>query len=150
MSIEGIVSSSVIFHDKDGTTTLKIGSLSSSESYADGKMAVITGTCSDSAATIDLKSTGYMMADGTTVGWSSASTQVRKIAFSATPEARMTGNSFLGDLKLSSSNNAVSMTEVPYFSAGSGGVIDYTLSVQAPGAFGGTPTATYTVIIVGD
>jgi len=148
MSLDGFVSSSAIFHDKDGTTTLKVTDLASYEHYTSGKMAFITGTCGTAAVTFDLTDMQYVMADGTTVGWSSV-TSVKKIAFSADPVANLTGSGGLRSLKIASSDSNVSLTEIPQGSYAFGGSPDYTFGVSRYALFG-NQTASFTVVVVGD
>jgi hypothetical protein len=52
MSLEGRISVDVLFHDKDGTASLKVVSLQDSKAYATGKVAVITGTLGTASSTI--------------------------------------------------------------------------------------------------
>jgi len=44
MSLEGRINVDVLFHDKDGTASLKVVSLQDSKAYTTGKVAVLTGT----------------------------------------------------------------------------------------------------------
>ena len=52
MSIEGSINVSALFHDKDGTTAMKVVSLRSSNEYTTGKVAIITGTAGTAQTTI--------------------------------------------------------------------------------------------------
>jgi len=52
MSIEGTITVSALFHDKDGTTAMKVVSLRSSNEYTTGKVAIITGTAGTAQTTI--------------------------------------------------------------------------------------------------
>jgi hypothetical protein len=52
MSIEGRINVDVLFHDKDGTASLKVVSLQDSRAYTTGKVAVITGTLGTATAQI--------------------------------------------------------------------------------------------------
>jgi len=145
MSLDGSISASALFHDKNGTATLKVVSLESVEAYVNGKVAIITGTCNSSGVTIDLTNTGYVAADGTTVSWAN-DTQIRRIAFAASPAANLTGNGFLKDLKLGSSQNAVAVTGIPVGNAAMSGTPEYLLTANADGV---GATATFTVVIHG-
>lgn len=44
MTIEGRINVDALFHDRDGTTAMKVVSLRSSNEYTTGKVAIITGT----------------------------------------------------------------------------------------------------------
>ena len=54
MSIEGSINVSALFHDKDGTTAMKVVSLRSSDEYTTGKVAIISGTAGTAQTTIEL------------------------------------------------------------------------------------------------
>lgn len=69
MSIEGRINIDALFHDKDGTASLKVVSLESSNAYTSGKVAMITGTCGTSAVTIQLAPTTYRDASGAAVSF---------------------------------------------------------------------------------
>ena len=63
MSIEGRISIDALFHDKDGTASLKVVSLQDSRAYTSGKVAVVTGTLSTASSTISHAS-AFRGADG--------------------------------------------------------------------------------------
>lgn len=76
MSLDGLISNSLLFHDKDGTTSLKVVSLSSGKAVSSGKVAVVSGTVG--TATISFGPIegggflgGYRDASGEHVGFSS-------------------------------------------------------------------------------
>jgi hypothetical protein len=48
MTLDGRVNVDVLFHDKNGTSSIKVVSLNNSVEYPDGKVAVITGTAGTS------------------------------------------------------------------------------------------------------
>lgn len=148
MSLEGLISTSALFHEKDGTSGINVVSLPSAESYTTGKIAVVTGTCNTTGVEIDITATGYTMADGTTASWSSRQ-DINRIVFSATPEAILEGNEFLLGLKVSSSNGRVCVTEVPGGLVGTSGTPEYLLTAKVPNSLFGQ-TASFTVVIVGD
>lgn len=63
MSIEGRINVDVLFHDKDGTASLKVVSLQDSRAYTSGKVAVITGTLG-TASTQITHTSAFRGADG--------------------------------------------------------------------------------------
>lgn len=52
MSIEGSINVSALFHDRDGTTAMKVVSLRSANEHTTGKVAIITGTAGTAQTTI--------------------------------------------------------------------------------------------------
>lgn len=54
MSIDGRINVDVLFHDKDGTASLKVVSLHSADSYTSGKVAIVTGTVGTAQTTISI------------------------------------------------------------------------------------------------
>lgn len=52
MSIEGSINVSALFHDRDGTTAMKVVSLRSSDEYTTGKVAIVTGTVGTTALSL--------------------------------------------------------------------------------------------------
>lgn len=52
MSIEGRINIDALFHDTDGTASLKVLSLQRSESYTTGKVAIFSGTLGTSPVTV--------------------------------------------------------------------------------------------------
>ena len=52
MSIEGSINVSALFHDRDGTTAMKVVSLRSSDEYTTGKVAIVTGTAGTAQTSI--------------------------------------------------------------------------------------------------
>jgi len=148
MSLEGLISTSALFHEKDGTSGINVVSLSDAQSYTAGRIAVVTGTCNTTGVEIDITATGYTMADGTTASWSTYS-DINRVLFSATPEALLEGNTFLRELKVSSSNGRVCVTEVPGGNAATSGTPEYLLTAKVPGNLFGQ-TASFTVVLLGD
>lgn len=45
MALDGRINVDVLFHDTDGTTSLKVVSLEDSTAYTTGKVAIVAGTC---------------------------------------------------------------------------------------------------------
>jgi hypothetical protein len=75
MSVEGRISVDVVFHDTDGTNAINVVSLQRSKEYATGKVAIISGTASNSPAVVYLPQNGigYRDASGEIVTFSSVS-----------------------------------------------------------------------------
>ena len=69
MSIEGRINIDVLFHDKDGTASLKVVSLQDSRAYTTGKVAIVSGTVGTSAVTIQVAPTAYRDASGALVSF---------------------------------------------------------------------------------
>ena len=85
MAINGRINVDVLFHDTDGTTSLKVVSLEDSTEYTTGKVAVVTGTCGTTLVTAaSVAPSTYRDASGSIVSFSA----VTRAAFSATPAAR--------------------------------------------------------------
>lgn len=66
MSIEGRINVDVLFHDTDGTASLKVVSLQSSNAYTSGRVAVVTGTVGTAQTTISVNDV-YKDASGSPV-----------------------------------------------------------------------------------
>lgn len=73
MALDGRINVDVLFHDTDGTTSLKVVSLEDSTSYTTGKIAVVTGTCGTQATTVASIGSflSYRNASGSQVSFSS-------------------------------------------------------------------------------
>jgi hypothetical protein len=85
MAINGRINVDVLFHDTDGTTSLKVVSLEDSAEYTTGKVTVVTGTCGTTLVTAaQVAPSTYRDASGSIVTFSA----VARAAFSATPAAR--------------------------------------------------------------
>ena len=81
MAIDGRINVDVLFHDTDGTTSLKVVSLEDSTAYTTGKVAIVTGTCGTTLVQIDVApATTYRNAAGSVVSF----TGVQRFSFSAT------------------------------------------------------------------
>jgi hypothetical protein len=83
MSIEGRIAVDVSFADSatsSGVQSLKRITLTSTDSYAAGKVAILTGTCGTAQAQVDIPLTAYKDAAGN----ASTLTLPTRIAFSAT------------------------------------------------------------------
>jgi len=84
MAIDGRITCDVLFHDTDGTASLKVVSLEDSTEYTSGKVAIVTGTCGTTEVTVDAAPSSYSDASGSTVSFSSVS----RVVLSASPHAR--------------------------------------------------------------
>jgi len=89
MSIEGRINIDCLFHDTNGTASLKVVSLQDSKAYTTGKVAIVSGTVGTTAATFisadngDASST-YRDASGSLVSFS----QITSVAVKATALTR--------------------------------------------------------------
>ena len=54
----------VLFHDTDGTTSLKVVSLEDSTAYITGKVAIVTGTCGTTNVTVATSPSTFRDASG--------------------------------------------------------------------------------------
>lgn len=52
MAIDGRINVDVLFHDTDGTTSLKVVSLEDSKAYTTGKVAIVSGTVGTTAVSL--------------------------------------------------------------------------------------------------
>ena len=80
MAIDGRINVDVLFHDTDGTTSLKVVSLEDSTAYTSGKVAIVTGTVGTASTQVNIPLTAYKDAAGN----ASTLTLPTRIAFSAT------------------------------------------------------------------
>lgn len=137
MSINGSISVNALFHDTDGTTSLKIVSLKSSDEYTTGKVAVVSGTAGTSAVTLDspVLSPTYRDASGALVSFLT----VRRILFSwSGPKRRTLTDAEYDNFKLTSLSGSVAAS---WMAADSDNV--------TPSLSAGTGTGTYTIVIYG-
>ena len=63
MSIEGRISIDALFHDKEGTASLKVVSLQDSRAYTSGKVAIVSGTCGTTAVSFTTSDSGQPSSD---------------------------------------------------------------------------------------
>jgi hypothetical protein len=77
MSLEGRINVDVLFHDKDGTASLKVVSLQSTTEYPAGAVAIVTGTAGTAQKTIEIDNV-YVDASGQPVQFATP----QRIAFS--------------------------------------------------------------------
>ena len=134
MAIDGRINVDVLFHDTDGTTSLKVVSLEDAAAYTSGKVAIVTGTCGTSATTITLAAAGYKDASGADVTFSSLS----RLAFSATGSTPVKCSEATGDLVVFSDGGRVCVTGVKP----SGSAVEIAVDATAG-------TASYTLVLYG-
>ena len=127
MGLDGRINVDVLFHDTDGTASLKVVSLEDSTAYTTGKVAVVTGTCGTATVTINVAPSTYRDASGALVSLAS----VERIAFAATPAANIdTGQRTSGgDNVITSRNGQINIVDVPsvQFVYTTAGTASYTL-----------------------
>lgn len=87
MAINGRINVDVLFHDTDGTTSLKVVSLEDSTEYTSGKVAVVTGTASNTPQFLwstnpAVAPIQYRNSAGNLVAFTSAAS-ITRLAFSA-------------------------------------------------------------------
>jgi len=117
MSIEGRITVDALFHDKDGTASLKVVSLAATKGYSSGKVAIVNGTVGTATVTL-FPSSGvqYRDAAGNLVAFGS----VQVVALYGTDViAEAFGNTGEDDsvfASLYNSGDVVSMTQLPYVS----------------------------------
>jgi len=131
MSIEGRITVDALFHDKDGTASLKVLSLDKSTAYSTGKVAVYTGVLGTNSVSINPASGGYRDASGSVVSISSLS----RFAFVAGKRCVIEVASENTLLWAEANQAVVSNTEQ--------GVDQLTITPNAAG------TATYTLVLYG-
>lgn len=76
MSIDGRINVDVLFHDTEGTASLKVVSMTTSQPVTSGKVAHVTGTCGTSAVTIQLAPSTYRDASGQPVSFAEISSVI--------------------------------------------------------------------------
>jgi hypothetical protein len=89
MAVNGRINVDVLFHDTDGTTSLKVVSLEGSTEYTTGKVAIVTGTCGTTAVTVfsgGTTSPAYRDASGAAVTFAS----INRVALLASPAVNAT------------------------------------------------------------
>jgi hypothetical protein len=136
MSLEGRINVDVLFHDKDGTASLKVVSLQDSRGYTSGKVAVITGAAGTSSVQIQsyFENPTYRDSSGELVQF----LEVNRVLFSwSGSNIRTLTDAEYGSATLKSKQNYIALTDfvpadqfVPVISSGSG-------------------TGTYTILLYG-
>jgi hypothetical protein len=69
MAIDGRINVDVLFHDTDGTTSLKVVSLEDSTAYTTGKVAIVTGTVGTTEVSVSISPGTYRDASGAIVNF---------------------------------------------------------------------------------
>jgi hypothetical protein len=134
MSIEGRINIDCLFHDKDGTASLKVVSLQDSKAYTTGKVAVITGTAGTAQVSFaSIGTTSYKNAAGDAVSFSA----VQRVAFSWGGTSERT---------------LAEIADSVFFlrsKSGSVALSDCTAMPVQPQISSGTGTGTYTILLYG-
>jgi hypothetical protein len=138
MAIDGRINVDVLFHDTDGTTSLKVVSLEDSTQFTTGQVAIVTGTVGSASVTIQTSPSAYRDASGAIVDLDTNDGFIRRIAFQAIG-ARCKLDFQGGDLAYSS--GAVSVIDT--LGVVSGGD---TLTIARDTTAG---TASYTLVLYG-
>jgi hypothetical protein len=136
MSIEGRINVDVLFHDKDGTASLKVVSLQDSKAYTTGKVAVVSGTVGTSQITIQTQPTTYRDSSGALVSFDFVERIVMQAAGSAPVKLSVSDN-FTGFDSLTSKSGVIAALSVAATEQDS-------LAIAAHGG-----TNSYTAIIYG-
>jgi len=134
MAINGRIGVDAVFHDTDGTTSLKIVSLQSTQEYTTGKVAILTGTAGTSAVSFsNLGATTYKDASGNAVSFSG----VRRLLFSwSGAEERVLVDQTDSVFLLRSKSSSISVSDCTNFPVG-------------PRIEVGVGTGTYTIVLYG-
>ena len=132
MSIEGRINIDALFHDKDGTASLKVVSLVGSREYLSGKVAVVTGTVGASEQTIASVPSVYRNAAGSIVSFGNG---VQVIAFTCSSDAE------LREVSAAGYSRAIANTPVVVHPE-TGGVDGFAIRTNSG-------TATYTLVMYG-
>ena len=135
MSIEGRINVDVLFHDKDGTASLKVVSLQSTVEYPGGAVAIVTGTAGTAQKTIEIDNV-YLDASGQLVQFATP----ERIAFSWSGiNSRVLQNldgSNAVDMLLRSRAGQAAVSNSPNV---------FTLSLRS-----GSGTGTYAIVVYGE
>jgi hypothetical protein len=131
MSIEGRINVDALFHDKDGTASLKVVSLQDSKAYTTGKVAIVTGTVGTSQIGLNTYATAYRDSSGSLVTFSTLS----RVVFSYSGSTAKKLLDIDGNFLLSSRNSEPAASSIS-------GNVD---AVIDPGS----GTGTYTIILYG-
>lgn len=132
MSLEGRISVDCLFHDKDGTASLKVVSLQDSQAYASGKVAIVSGTCGTSAVTIQVAPTAFRDASGAFVSF----VEIQRFLIQSGPRALIVNQP---DVTVDA--NALSVV--------SNATGDFDDTAQLPTVRTGAGTSSYTIVMYG-
>ena len=126
MAIDGRINIDVLFHDTDGTTSLKVVSLEDSTAYTTGKVAIVTGTVGTAAVEIALNPlfSSYRDSSGADVEFAS----LQRLVFSASPAAQLSSTE--GNVVVTTSASGRASVLCPYSNlqmATTSGTATYTL-----------------------
>lgn len=136
MSLDGRISVDVLFHDTDGTNAVNVVSLSKSDGYSGGKVAIVTGVCGTTPTYLSTEPTSYRGPDGQYVSFIT----VERIAFSSAYRCRLNNEEEFGET-LISGNGSVCVTDIATYAN--------TLNVQKVFALNEPSTSSYTLVIYG-
>ena len=134
MAVNGRINVDVLFHDTDGTTSLKVVSLEGSTEYTTGKVAIVTGTVGTASVNIGTQpmSPEYRNGEGQVVSFAA----VTRVVFQSSRRCEITDPN----------NNLSRLT-----SSGNASVSDWMQDAfyveVAPGYSAGT--ASYTLVLYG-
>jgi hypothetical protein len=132
MSIEGRISIDALFHDKDGTASLKVVSLQDSRAYTSGKVAIVSGTCGTTAVTIQVAPTAFRDAGGAFVSFA----EIQRFVVKSGAES----------LVLTNPTASVNANSIGVASSAVG---DFDDPSQLPTVRASTGTTTYTIVMYG-
>jgi hypothetical protein len=135
MAINGRINVDVLFHDTDGTTSLKVVTLEDSTEYTTGKVAIVTGTVG-TASVLLFSSDGQGIANAykTASGQEVGIINVSRIALRGSGSGVLVEEGDLGRLKLFSQSNQIAI------GSNAGGFADI---------YASEGTASYTVVLYG-
>jgi hypothetical protein len=137
MAINGRINVDVLFHDTDGTTSLKVVSLEGSTEYTSGKVAIVSGTCGTANVTVATSPSTFRDASGAIVDFDTNEGIIRRFAFSATGSLASCQNQ--AGAQAFSSGGRVSVTDTGNMQAGE----EFVIRTEVSG------TAAWTLVIYG-
>jgi hypothetical protein len=137
MAINGRINVDVLFHDTDGTTSLKVVSLEGSTEYTSGQVAIVSGTCGTANVTVATSPSTFRDASGAIVDFDTNEGIIRRFAFSATGSLASCQNQ--AGAQAFSSGGRVSVTDTGNMQAGE----EFVIRTEVSG------TAAWTLVIYG-
>jgi hypothetical protein len=135
MAVNGRINVDVLFHDTEGTTSLKVVSLEGSTEYTTGKVAIVTGTVGTTQVSVNTTPTTYRDASGAFISFSNIS----RVAFSAS-------GSQLVEVLSNDSGSSLAASMSSMVAVASCNVLG-SLDIQFPTATAGT--ASFTLVMYG-